>query len=102
MMASNSSPSSVLIPPIAGISGKCTVDNVLLIRLRLRGTHGYEAPIVKPLECALPHIGDVIEVLVDDRAIKARVTETTPPICRAGRLAYVAFASEVDASDGAV
>jgi len=77
------------------------MEKVLHIRLRLTGALSYEAPIVKPLECALPGIGDVVEVLVDDRVIKARVTETTSPICRAGRVAYIAFASEIDTSDGA-
>ena len=77
------------------------MEYVLHIRLQLAGRVGYAAPVTTQLNCALPHIGDVVEVHVDDRVVRARVTGTTPPICRAGPVAYVAFASEIDASDGA-
>jgi hypothetical protein len=77
------------------------MEKVLHIRLQFTGRVGYEASILKPLDNLLPHIGDVVEVFVDGRVISARVTDTTPPICRAGPVTYVAFVSEIDANDGA-
>ena len=64
------------------------------LRLRLAGHRGYEPPISLP-PGDLPHIGELIEVPLPDRIVRAQVTSTTPPICRGGDVVtYLVFATE--------
>ena len=49
------------------------------LRVRLAGRRGYEQPVSWD---QLPRIGDVIEVRLADRKVRAEVTATSPPICR--------------------
>ncbi len=64
------------------------------VRVRLAGRRGYEPPVSLPLGDQLPHIGDVIDVPLADRKVRAEVTATSPPICRGPLVIYFVFASE--------
>jgi len=64
------------------------------IRLRLAGRRGYEPPVSLSLGDQLPHIGDVIDVPLADRRVRAQVTATSAPICRGPIVMYIVFANE--------
>jgi hypothetical protein len=52
------------------------------IRVRLAGCGRYEHASSFELRDQVPHIGDVIEVPLADRMVRAQVVSASPPICR--------------------
>ena len=64
------------------------------IRLRLAGRKVYEQPISLSLDGQFPSVGDLIEVPLSDRRVRAQVTGTSAPICRDQDITYIVFASE--------
>jgi len=64
------------------------------IRLRLAGRRVYEQPITISPGGQFPRVGDLIEVPLADRRVRAQVTATSAPICRDHLITYVIFASE--------
>ena len=64
------------------------------IRLRLAGRKVYEQPVSLSLNGQFPSVGDLIEVPLLDRRVRAHVTATSAPICRDRDIPYIVFASE--------
>ncbi len=68
---------------------------ILKARVKLTGHKLHEHPVSLTQCDRLPHIGDVIEVPLADRVVRACVTLTTPPMCRSNdSIEYVVYASE--------
>lgn len=71
------------------------------VRVRLAGSKVYERPVSLPLGEHLPHIGDLIEVSLLYRVVRAQVTSVSPPICRGGaQVEYYVYASEIERTKG--
>jgi hypothetical protein len=64
------------------------------IRLRLAGSRVYEQPVSMSLDGQFPRVGDLIEVPLANRRVRAQVTATSAPICRDQLITYFVFASE--------
>jgi hypothetical protein len=71
------------------------------IRVRLAGCRRYEHAASFELRDQVPHIGDVIEVPLADRVVRAQVISTSPPICRGDDIVtYLLYANEAECTEG--
>ena len=69
------------------------------VRLQLAGRRIYEQPIPLTLQGRLPKVGDLIEVAIAGRMVRAQVTSTSSPICRGDDLVtYLLFAREAESN----
>jgi hypothetical protein len=66
------------------------------VRLRLNDRARHELPVLLNLTGEVPQVGEVINVQVPDRTVRARVTNTSAPLCRGEAITYCVFATEVD------